>query len=145
MTDEAKLQETLERIEALFLGATTPGERGAAAAARDRVRARLEEILAESPPAEQQFSLGNLWSRKLFLALLRRYGIKPYRYYRQRHTTVVARIPQEFLDETLWPEFLELDKKLTAYLDEVTDRIVKEAICDDDSELEMVQQVLESS
>lgn len=145
MRDEARLRETLERIEALFLGATTPGERKAAANARDRVRARLEELGRSSPPVEHQFRMIDMWSRRLFVALLRRYGIEPYRYYRQRYTTVMARVPQQFLDETLWPEFLELDKKLRSYLSEVTNRLVAEAVHADGSEPEVVQQLLESS
>lgn len=145
MTDEAKLRETLDRIEALFLGATTPGEREAAANARDRVRSRLEEICQSDPPAEHQFSMGDMWSRKLFIALLRRYAIKPYRYHRQRYTTVMARIPQKFLDETLWPEFLELDKSLRSHLKEVTDRLITEAVHDDRSEPEVLQPLLEAS
>ncbi len=145
MTDEAKLRETLDRIEALFLGATTPGERDAAANARDRVRSRLEEICQSDPPVEQQFSMGNMWSRKLFVALLRRYAIKPYRYHRQRYTTVMARVPQKFLDETLWPEFLELDKSLSAHLKEITDRLIAQAVHDDQTEPEVVQPLLESA
>lgn len=42
-------------------------------------------------------------ARRLFLALLHRYDIKPYRYYRQRYTTVMAKISRGFVDETLWP------------------------------------------
>ena len=145
MTDEAKLRETLDRIEALFLGATTPGERDAAANARDRVRSRLEEICQSDPPVELQFSMGDMWSRKLFVSLLRRYAIKPYRYHRQRYTTVMARIPQKFLDETLWPEFLELDKSLRSHLKEVTDRLITQAVHDDGSEPEVVQPLLESA
>lgn len=145
MDDEARLRETLERIESLFLGATTPGERQAAANARERVRARLEELGRKSPPVEHQFSMGDMWSRKLFVALLRRYGIKPYRYYRQRYTTVMARVPKQFLDETLWPEFIELDGTLRSYLAKVTDRLIAEAVHEDGSEAEVLQQLLESS
>jgi hypothetical protein len=32
-----------------------------------------------------QFSMPDQWSRHLFLALCRPYGLKPYRHYRQRH------------------------------------------------------------
>ncbi|HEY9607478.1 MAG TPA: hypothetical protein V6C85_38190 [Allocoleopsis sp.] len=38
---------------------------------------------------------------KLFLALLRRYGVEPYCYSRQKHTTVMARVPVSFANETL--------------------------------------------
>ena len=42
---------------------------------------------------EMNFRLPDQWSRKLFLALCRRYGLKPFRYPRQRHSTVVLRAP----------------------------------------------------
>ena len=69
---------------------------------------------------------------------LRRYDIRPYRYHRQRHTTVMAKVPKRFLDETLWPEFQELNDTLRAYLDEVTNRVVSEGIHADSSEAEVV-------
>jgi hypothetical protein len=42
--DEAKLREKLARIEALFAGATTEGERVAAAEARRRIQHRLQSV-----------------------------------------------------------------------------------------------------
>ncbi len=52
MQDTA-LREKLRKIEALFAGAATPGERDAAEAAMLRVRARLAEIQRrESPPPD---------------------------------------------------------------------------------------------
>jgi hypothetical protein len=78
--DEAKLREKLQKIEALFAGATTEGERGAAAEARRRVQQRLASVERLDPPIEYRFTLADGWSRKLFVALLRRYDLKPYRY-----------------------------------------------------------------
>jgi hypothetical protein len=79
-------------------------------------------------PEEVQFSTNDLWSRRVFVALLRRYGIRPYRYPRQRHTTVMARMPRRFLDETLWPQYQELSETLRAYLSQVTDRVVAQVL-----------------
>jgi hypothetical protein len=78
------------------------------------------------------------WSKKLFIALLRRYGLKPYRYTRQRRTTVMARVPPSFLDKTLWPEFVELSDTLRTYLAEITDRVIAEGIHADSSDTEIV-------
>lgn len=72
--DEAKLLEKLRAIEALFAGATTPGERAAAADARARIQLRLDKMAEEAPPVEYRFTLADGWSRKLFMALCRRYG-----------------------------------------------------------------------
>jgi hypothetical protein len=71
------------------------------------------------------------------LSLLRRYGLEPYRYSGQRRTTVMVRAPRVFIDETLWPEVQELNRTLRTYLDEVTDRVIKEGIHRDYSEAEV--------
>src|SRR5271168_3752102 len=84
MSTESQLREKLRKIEALFAGAGTSGERLAAEAALERVRARLSELGQKDPPVETQFSMPDQWSRHLFLALCRRYGLSPYRLHRQR-------------------------------------------------------------
>ena len=139
-SDEQRLIEKLQRIEALFAGAATPGEREAAAQARERIRARLNEQQRTDPRVEYAFRLRDRWSLKLLTALLRRYQIRPFRYPRQRHTTIMARVPKRFLDETLWPEFCELDKTLAAYLSDVTDRVIAQGIESDSSEVEVVSE-----
>jgi len=136
--DEQQLIKNLQSIERLHAGATTPGERDAAANALERIRQRLAEVAQLDPPVEYQFTMADMWSRRLFVALLRRYGIQPYRYYRQRYTTVMAKVPKGFVDETLWPEFQELNDTLRRYLDDVTDRVVSEGIYADSSEAEVV-------
>lgn len=132
--DEAKLREKLSRIEALFAGATTDGERVAAAEARRRIQERLASVEKLDPPVEFKFSLGDDWSRKLFLALLRRYDLKPYRYRGQRRTTVMVKVPKPFVNETLWPEFQQINAALRTYLDDVTNRIIADVIHRDSSE-----------
>lgn len=128
MTDERQLIEKLLRIEALFSRAGTDGEKAAAASAADRIRKRLEAVAKLDPPVEFRFTVADGWSRKLLLALLRRYGVAPYRYRSQRRTTVMARVSRQFVEETLWPEFEELSRVLQLHLSEVTDRIIGEAI-----------------
>jgi hypothetical protein len=113
----------------------------AAAHALERMRQRLAELSRADPPMEHRFSIADPWSRRLFLALLRRYEIPPYRYPRQRSTTVMARIPRRFLDETLWPEFQELNTTLVSYLDEVTTRVVSQGVHADSSEALVVAEL----
>jgi hypothetical protein len=132
--DEAKLIARIKAIEALHAGATTAGEKAAAEAARERILARLATLVREDPPIEYRFTMADAWSRKVLVALLRRYGITPYRYHRQRHTTVMARVSKRFVAETLWPEFEELAATLRSYLSEVTDRVVHEALHKDTSD-----------
>ena len=132
--DEAKLIEKLRLIEALFAGATTDGERVAAAEARARIQKRLGEVERADPPVEYRFTLADTWSRKVFVALLRRYGLRPYRFRGQRHTTVMVKVSRQFVDETLWPEFREFSATLQRHLGEITERIVAEVIHQDSSE-----------
>ena len=142
MSTESHLREKLRKIEALFAGAGTAGERLAAGAALERVRARLAELGRLDPAIEMQFSMPDQWSRQLFMALSRRYGLKPYRYRRQRHTTVMIRAPRGFLDTVLWPEFTELDQALRSYLNEATLRVIREEIYADASEAQEVPEAL---
>jgi len=142
--DERQLIEKLRLVEALFEGAGTAGEREAAASALDRLQRRLEEVQETDPPMEYRFTLADMWSRRLFVALLRRYGIRPYRYYRQRYTTVMAKVPQRFVDETLWPEYTELNKVLCTYLEETTERVIRHGVHEDSSEAEVMQALPEA-
>ena len=134
MSSETHLREKLRKLEALFAGAGTPGEKQAAEAGVERIRARLAELERIDPLIETQFSLPDVWSRKLFLALCRRYGLHPYRRARQRASTIMLRAPQKFVDQVLWPEFRELDAELARYLDEVTTRLIREEVHRDTSE-----------
>ena len=137
-TEHHRLIEKLRRIETLFADrAATPGEKAAAGEARERIRRRLAESAQSDPPVEFTFALRNPWSNRLFVALLRRYNIRPYRYARQRHTTVMARVPSRFVRETLWPEFTELDRTLQQYLTEETNRVIAETINKDTSDVEV--------
>lgn len=139
--NEHELIEKLRLVENLFGGAATEGERDAAANAMDRIRRRLEETEKVDPAIEYKFSLADMWARRLFVALLRRYGIRPYRYYKQRYTTVMAKVPQSFVEQTLWPEFTELNKVLRTYLEETTERVISQGVWADSSEAEVMKAI----
>jgi hypothetical protein len=134
MHDEATLRDKLRKIEALFAGAGTPGERAAAGAAAARIRARLAEMETREGPVEMRFSVADPWSRQLLVALARRYGLRPYRYPRMKRQTLVIKAPPAFLNEVLWPEFQELNAALTEYLSAVTERLIREEVFGDVSE-----------
>ncbi|MGC9948114.1 MAG: hypothetical protein ABSF64_17255 [Bryobacteraceae bacterium] len=125
---EQQLREQLRKISALYEGATTPGERSAAAAAIERVKKAIAAIGYTEPLLEYQFTLPDLWQRRLFWALCRRYGLEPFRYKRQRQTTVMVQAPKTFVDRTLWPEYRQLRDALNHYLNQATDRIIREEI-----------------
>ncbi len=138
--NERELIEKLQKIEALFAGAATSGERLSAELARERILKRLKEIMPEDPPVEFKFTFPDQWNRRVFLALLRRYDLRPYRYRRQRHTTVMVKVPKKFVDDTLWPEFLELSNQLEEYLEKTTARIISQVLNADSSEAEVMEQ-----
>jgi hypothetical protein len=135
--DERELAEKLRRIQALFAGATTDGERAAAAAAKDRVAARLREVQVERV-VEFRYKLTNAWSRRLLVALMRRHGVEPYRRSGQRHTTVMAQITKRRSDE-IWSEFMQLDEVLKQYFDEVAARVISQAVHADAKEAAEVE------
>jgi len=125
-----KLEVTGLAIE----GATTIGERNAAAAAIERVKKAPGAMLKSEQPEEFQFTLPDRWQRRLFSALCRRYDLEPYRYKRQRYTTVMVRVPRSFVDKTLWPEYQELRAALDDYLNDATERIIREEVYRDAEE-----------
>ncbi|MDR3670007.1 MAG: hypothetical protein P4L36_04140 [Holophaga sp.] len=131
MTTEQELKEKLRKIEALFAGASTRGEQMAALAARERIREKIKSLEAQEQPEEMKFTLGDGWHLRLFLALCRRYGLKPYRRRGQRHTTVMLVVVPSFVDDILWPEYTQLAEALRDYLDEATERIIREEVFKD--------------
>jgi hypothetical protein len=142
MFTDSRMREKLRKVEELFAGAGTAGERLAAEAALARIRARLAEEGRRESPIEMQFSIADPWARLLFMALCRRYGLEPYRYHRQRRSTVMVRLPKSFMDVVLWPEFRELEAELRAYLEEVTQRVIREEVYADTSDAAEVPQAL---
>jgi hypothetical protein len=125
---EVRLREKLHKIEALFAGAATAGEKAAADAAADRIRARLGAAAGSEAAEEIRFSIPDNWSRQLFVALCRRYGINPFRYRRMHRQTVIVKAPRSFVEQVLWPEFRELSGALSAYLAEITEKLIREEV-----------------
>ena len=128
MTEEDTLRDKLRKIEALFAGAATPGERQAAGAAADRLRERLKVTELKEKPIEMRFSVPDPWARQLFIALARRYGLKPYRMARMHRQTVLLKGPASFLEGVLWPEFQELSRELSKFLADITQRVISEEV-----------------
>lgn len=128
MSSDGYLAEKLRKIEALFAGAATEGERIAAGEAAQRIRARLAALVGLEPAVEMRISIPDPWGQRLFDALCRRYGLVPYRLPRMKHQTLVVKAPRTFLEKTLFPEFEALHSALQEHLLEVTDRIIREEI-----------------
>ena len=140
MTPEQLLREKLRKIEALFAGAATDGERVAAGAAADRIRERLDQAASTEEEIEVKFSIPDIWSRQLFVALCRRYGLRPFRYPRMHRQSIIIRAPKSFIDQVLWPEFEELSAALTAYLSEITEKVIREEVHGETGEADEVDE-----
>lgn len=141
MSSEAELRDKLRKIEALFAGAATDGERMAAGAAAERIRASLARTAATEAAVEMRFTIHDAWSRRLFVALARRYGLTPYRHRRMQRQTLMIKAPRSFLEGVLWSEFQEANRALVAFLGEVTERVIREEIHGASEDVEEVDEV----
>ena len=141
MTATSDMAARLAKLEALFARGATEGERAAAGAAIERLRARLAEQArtAREPEIEVQYSLPDLWSVKLFLALCRKAGVRPYRYPRQRRTTVVVRVQRSVFERTVMAEFEALHRELTAAFADVVDHLIEDVMHGDGDEAGLEQ------
>ncbi len=137
--DPRRLEEKLRAIEALYAGATTPGEREAAGRARARILAKLsrehphdrtratDDAHDDAHDIEWEFRT-DAWTRRVLLALAYRYGLEPYRYQGQRRSTVVLSAPEPFFRDVFLPQYDRLVAVLTTQLTAVTDQVVTEVL-----------------
>lgn len=132
--DYNALLDRLSKLEALFARAGTLGEKDAAGSAIGRLQQRLKKT---DEPVELQFSLPDIWSVRLFIAVCRKHDVKPYRYPRQRRTTVMARAPKTMLEDVIWAEFSSLQKELEVYFEDTVEHLISSVMHadGDDSDL----------
>ena len=116
----------IRKVEALYAGTGFDGEKNAAASALARLNAQL--ATAPEDKIEFKVSMPDPWKRQLFVALVRRHGLQPYRMARQRRTTVMVRDTPSHMNQILWPEFEELSTLLHQYLDEATHDIISSGV-----------------
>jgi hypothetical protein len=138
MSLEDRLRDKLCKIEALFAGAATLGERSAAGAAVARIRAKLGAEALRDPAVERVYSMPDAWSARLFIALCRCHGFEPYRYPRQRHTTVMVKAPAKAFDDLVWREFIELHAEMQRYFEDTTETIIRNAVHADAADAQTV-------
>ena len=140
MTPEQTLRDKLRKIEALFAGAATDGEKTAAGAAAERIRERLGRTSGTEKLEDTRFSIPDAWSLQLFIALCRRYGLRPFRHRRMHRQTILVNAPRSFVEQILWPEFQELNTALIAYLSEITETVIREEVHRETGEAEEVNE-----
>jgi len=133
------IRERLTKLEALFARGATAGERAAAGAALERMQARLEK--EGEAEIEVKYSLPDVWSVRLFVAICRKHGVQPFRYRRQRRTTVMVRIRKSEFERTVAAEFHALHQELANYFAEMVDHLISDVMKSDgdDDNLEQRQ------
>jgi hypothetical protein len=131
--------EKIAKVEALFSGTDSHGEKQAAGSALERLKAQLAAV--PEPPAEFKIKIDDPWQRQLFVALCRRNNLQPYRLYRQRRSSIMIHTTRAMLNGFLWPQFQELSKLLHTYLDEATRDIIARGVHVDLSEAEERQNI----
>ncbi len=107
-----------------------------------RLQGRLDDSDRDrAPEVELKFWLPDMWSVRLFIAVCRKHGVRPYRYARQRRTTVMVRSREQEFDRVVWLEFSMLHTELESYFEDVTDHLISRALCSDgdDSALDLRQ------
>ena len=140
LEERARLIARLRKIQELYLRPGTAGERMAAKEALDRLRARLglngengtsagfdhrfHSRRPTEPEISYRFSIHDPWKRKVFRALLDKYGLPSWRRPRQHRSTVMAQVRPSFVDETLWPEFARLCRTLDRELASATATVI---------------------
>jgi len=118
------LLERIKKIEALIIGASTDGEKNAAITSKKRILKKYPELEIHKNPIEYRLSTGSEWNKKLLIAICRKYGVKPYRYHRQKYTTVMVNMNEEFLTKILWKEYEEHSKILNELVEEITNDLI---------------------
>ena len=132
MLDDEALRAKLAKVEALFRRAGSAGERAAAGAAMERLQGRLPGSgRNREPEVELQFSLPDTWSVSLFVAVCRRHGLRPFRYKRQRRTTVMVRTRERAFNRVVWLEYSRLQTELEDYFEDVTNHLIERAMGSD--------------
>ena len=119
------LYDKIKKIEALILNTNVEGERQAAMAAKKRLLENVPAVLPQHAQAiEFTLTTGSDWNKQLVLALCGKYQLRPYRYYRQKYTTVMVRCNKTFMDKVFWPEYLEYSQLLSTLVQEITTDLI---------------------
>jgi len=137
--------EKIKKIEALISGATTYGEKTAAISAKQRILDKYPELDLTQQVKEWTIRTQDNWHKKLFIALCGKYELKPYRYYRQKYTTVMIKVNEEFLNKVLWPEYIEYSKHLELLMEEIANELINKIHLPENEEIIIQGEIPESN
>ena len=126
--DDVTALDRMRTLEARVLGLPDGADLAAVHAGVERLRAQLTETRSRERDEVFTTSIPDPCARAVFLALCRRYGLKPHRHARQRRATVVVAAPPSFYEGLLWPEFQALSDVLYDSFLSLTTRALHEVL-----------------
>jgi hypothetical protein len=119
--------QAIEFKHAVLAGGPDPG-----GDARSMMMARCRQLAAAADVGNFQVSLKSDTEQLVFLALLTRYGLKPFRYRKQHKTTVMVRLSKQLMDETIMPIFNDvmaaLNERISLLIKELAPAITTEPL-----------------
>lgn len=122
-----EILEKLSKIQAIIERTSSEGERQAAVLAMERLLQQQKQ-----QPKEYRITVRSIWQKNLFVALCKKYGLKTYRYHRQKYTTTMVRIVPAFLDELLWPEYRKYSDMLQELIQDVLNTVLAKVNIDNE-------------
>lgn len=125
-TNKTDPMRKLETLQELALRGATAGERAAAKAGVERLRARLAAGEGEVVREEFTFSFSDPWSQQLFVAMCRRRGHNPAAGATDREVVLV--LDPVYASEDLWPSYERAAARLDDELTATTNRFVKNGL-----------------
>ena len=54
--------------------------------------------------------------------------------------SIIVSAPKSFVEQVLWPEFEELNAALTAYLSEITEKVIREEVHSETGDADEVEE-----
>jgi hypothetical protein len=116
--------EKLVKIEALIEKTSSEGEKHAALLAKNRLLSALD-LRQSQELLEYKVTMDSLWKKRLFIALCNKHGVKPYRYYRQKHTTSNVKVTKIDMETKIWPDYLMFSGILESLVEDVMKDLMK--------------------
>ena len=112
--------ERIKKVEALIAWATSKWEKNAAEATKKRILEKYPQIEILKDITEIKITSLEKSDKKLLKAISRKYWLEPYRYYRQKYSTLIINCNVWFFDEILWPEYIRNRDILDNLVDDIT-------------------------
>ncbi len=132
--NEQDLVSKLLAVEARLAPPVIDDEAEAAPDPRTRILQRREAIERTDPPIEHHFQIKEPHQRRVFTALLRRYGLVPYRYPRQSERDVMVQLSMAFESQLLAPIHAEMKAEVAAFFVASMERVAGQALYWDTSD-----------